>query len=171
MRARQNFFLNRKVHEIYYLLCVWNIFISIELIIVNGYEMCVFFYNFSKKIWFFLENFQNLKIFKKIEFSRKNFKLQIALKNLLFELWPNKKICNEILSWRLHFQKKIMARAESHIAVKIQKSRFFGISGKIFWARARKCARAKNFFRIEKFIKFCTSYILLIFLYYLNSLF
>ena len=98
MRARQNFFWNRKVHEIYYLLCVWNIFISIELIIVNGYEMCVFFYNFSKKIWFFLENFQNLQIFKKIEFSRKNFKLQIALKNLLFELWPNKKICNEILS-------------------------------------------------------------------------
>ena len=77
------------VFEIFLYLLNWLLWMAMK---------CLFFFNFSKKIWFFLENFQNLKIFKKIEFSRKNFKLQIALKNLLFELWPNKKICNEILS-------------------------------------------------------------------------
>ena len=45
--------------------------------------------------------------------------------------------------------KKFLARAESHIAVKIQKSWFFGIGGRIFWARAPKI-----FFRIEKFMQF-----------------
>ena len=33
---------------------------------------------------------------------------------------------------KITFPKKFLARAESHIAVKIQKSCFFGIGGRIF---------------------------------------
>ena len=62
------------------------------------------------------------------------------------------------------------ARISVRIAVKSQKSSIFGIGGRIFWARARGSARA-NFFGIEKFIKFSTSYIFLIFSYRLNSWF
>ena len=36
--------------------------------------------------------------------------------------------------------------------------------------RARKCARAKNFFRIEKFMKFATFYVFWMFSYLLNWL-
>ena len=116
-----------------------------------------FFHEKSKKKFEIFQNFPNPKFLEKIEFSKKNFKLQIALKNSLFELWPNKKICNEILSWRLHFQKIFgaralprAARAESHIAVKTQKSWFFGIGGRIFWARARGSARAPKIFLESK---------------------
>ena len=42
------------------------------------------------------------------------------------------------------------ARAESHIAVKTQKSWFFGIGGRIFWARARGSARAPKIFLESK---------------------
>ena len=71
MCARRNFFQNRKVHEICYLLCIWNIFISIELIIVDGFEMCAFFEFFQEKFDFFgkfsnFENFRKNRIFEKI---------------------------------------------------------------------------------------------------------
>ena len=132
-----------------------------------------------KKNLKFFKIFQIQNFFEKIEFSKKNFKLQIALKNSLFELWPNKKICNEILSWRLHFQKnfwraRTSARGARRLSYHCEKSKiidFWYRWQNILSARARKCARAKTFFRIEKFMKFYISYILFIFLYHLNSWF
>ena len=68
--------------------------------------------------------------------------------------------------------KKFWARATSHIAMKTQKSQFFGIGGRIFYRCARGSARApKIYFTIEKFIKFSIFYIFLIFSYHLNSWF
>ena len=132
-----------------------------------------FFHEKSKKKLKFFKIFQIPKFLEKIEFSKKNFTLQIALKNSLFELWPNKKICNEILSWRLHFQKnywraRTSARGARWISYRCENSKimFFGIGGRIFWARERQ-----KFFKIEKFMIFCISYILSIFLYHLNSWF
>ena len=52
------------------------------------------FRKFSKKL-------KKSKIWKKI------IKLQIALKIAIFELWSNKKYCNEIFYQRLHFQKNL----------------------------------------------------------------
>ena len=89
-------------------------------------------------------------------------------------IWKYQKYVGDTKFYELFDSKKIFgaralpraARAEFHIAGKTQKSWFFGIGGRIFWARARQ-----KFFRIEKFMKFCISYILLIFLYHVNSWF
>ena len=135
MRARQNFFKHHLFHEILHLLCTFKILISFKFIPVVTFEHYVFSWkilNFFLKISKF---FKFSKFLKKIEFSKKNFKLQIALKNSLFELWPNKKICNEILSWILHFQKnfwraRISARGARRISHRCENSKIM-----VFWHR------------------------------------
>ena len=110
VRARKKFFRNRKVHEISYLLCILDFFISIELILVNGFEMCGFFKKNSIFYGKFSKIFEILKIFEKIEFSKKNFKLQIALKNSLFKLWTNKKTARRFCD-KFYDSKKKLVRA------------------------------------------------------------
>ena len=104
-----------------------------------------FFHEKSKKKLKIFKIFKFSKILEKIEFSKKNFKLQIALKNSLFELWPKKKFAKRFYH-EDYISKKIIgaralpraARAESHIAVKTQKSWFFGIGGRIFCLVSKK---------------------------------
>ena len=133
-----------------------------------------FFHEKFKKIWNF-SKFSKSKIFwKKLNF-RKKFQTSNCSKKFAYWVMTKQKNLQRDFIMKIKFPKKTFcaralpraARAESHIAVKTQKSCFFGIGGRIFWARAR----AKNFFRIEKFRKFCIFYILLIFLYHLNSWF
>ena len=102
MRARQTFFQNDILWLILHILRIFKILISFKFIAVDAFEYCGFSWKIPKKIEIF-QNFQIFKIFGKNRIFKKNFNLQIALKNSLFELWPNKKNCNEILSWRLHF--------------------------------------------------------------------
>ena len=129
---------------------------------------------FHEKFQFFFEkfsDFQNSQNFwKKSNFEKKCQTSKCSKKFVFWVMTKQKKLQRDFII-KITFPKKTknLARAESYIAVRTKKSWFFGIGGKIFWARARKCARAKNFFRIEKFMKFCISYILLIFLYHLNS--
>ena len=113
-----------------------------------------------KKIQKILEFFKNylkfFKILEKNEYSKTFFEIQIALKNLLFELWPNKKMQGDVFMkiTLIYIYKKIfsaralprVARAEYHIAVITQKICFFGIGDRIFWARARGSARAPKIF-------------------------
>ena len=122
MRARQKFFQHDIPWSILYILGIFKIRISFKLIAVDAFE----YRNFSWKIQKKIENFQNFqicKIFGKNRIFKKNFKLQIALKNSLFKLWPNKKIATRFYH-KYYISKKILARAESHIAVKTQKSCF-----------------------------------------------
>ena len=97
MRARQTFFQNDILWLILHILRIFKILISFKFIAVNAFEYCGFHEKSKKKLKFF-KIFKFSKFLEKIEFSKKNFNLQIALKNSLFELWPNKKNCNEILS-------------------------------------------------------------------------
>ena len=105
MRARQKFFQHDILWWILYTLSIFKILISFKSIAIDAFEYWIFSWKIQKKKLNFFKNFPNPHFLEKIEFSKKNFKLQIALKNSLFELWPNKKNCNEISSWRLHFQK------------------------------------------------------------------
>ena len=66
-----------------------------------------------------------------------------------------------------------MARARSEYSATYAKNRWFltfHSDMKVGARRARKCARAKIFFRIEKFMKFATFYVFWIFSYLLNWL-
>ena len=93
------------VFEIFSYLLNWLLWMALK---------CVLFLNFFKKNLIFLENFQILKIFEKIEFLKKFFKLQIALKNSLFKLWTNKKIATRFFD-KFYDSKKIFgARRISH---------------------------------------------------------
>ena len=49
VRARQNYFKIQKVHEIFYLLHIYDVLISFELVAVHGFEICDFF---EKKLIF-----------------------------------------------------------------------------------------------------------------------
>ena len=102
MRARKKFFQHDILWWILYILGIFKILISFKSIAIDAFEYWIFSWKIQKKIEIF-QNFPNCKIFGKNRIFKKKFKLQIALKNSLFELWPNKKNCNEILSWRLHF--------------------------------------------------------------------
>ena len=130
--ARQTFFQYDILWSILYILGIFKIFISVKLIAVDAFEYWVFSWKIQKKIWNFFKIF---KIFEKNGIFKKNFKLQIALKNSLFELWPNKKICKEILSWRLHFQKnywraRTSARGARWILHRCENSKIM-----VFWHR------------------------------------
>ena len=91
----------------------------------------------------------------------------MALKTSLFELWTNQKNCKEIVLQSIHLYKNIGARtlaraahANSHLALKTQKSLKIGLEDKIFCMRARGSARTpKFFFGFKKLIKFSTFYI------------
>ena len=72
----------------------------------NGLWRLYFFVKILKFFWKSSKFFEILKIFEKIEFLKKIFKLQSALKNLLFELWSDKKNFNEIFQQTLRFWKK-----------------------------------------------------------------
>ena len=132
--ARQTFFQYDILWLILYILGILKIFISFKLIAVDAFEYGVFSWKIQKSLKFF-------KIFKFSKFSKKNgifkkiFNFQIALKNSLFELWTNKKICNEILSWRLHFQKnywraRTSARGARWILHRCENSKIM-----VFWHR------------------------------------
>ena len=132
MRAWQTFFQYYNLWSALYILGTCKILIFFKFIAVDAFEYWIFSWKSKKNI----ENFQKFQIFKiygKNRIFKKKFKLQIALKNSLFELWPNKKICNEILSWRLHFQKnfwraRTSARGARRISHRCENSKIM-----VFW--------------------------------------
>ena len=128
MLARKQFFQHDILWSILYILDIFKILISFKLIAVDAFEYCIFSWKIQKKLKFF----QIAKFSEKIEFSKK---IQTSNCSKKFAFW--------VMTKQKNFGARALpraARAESHIAVKTQKSCFFGIGGRIFWARARqKC--------------------------------
>ena len=126
-----------------------------------------FFLNFFKKKLIFLENFQNLKIFEKKWNFKKIFQTSKCSKKFAFWVMIKQKKLQRDFLTNFTILKKFLARALNLIL--LWKLKNHGILAQM--AEYSERARAKNFFRIEKFIKFPTFYIFWMFLYHLNSWF
>ena len=131
LRVRQNFFQYDILWLILYILSIFKILISFKSIAIDAFEYWIFSWKIQKKLKFF-KIFQIAKFLEKIEFSKKNFKLHIALKNSLFKLWPNKKKIATRFYHEDHISKKFLARAhfrarraKSFFVVKVKKNHGF----------------------------------------------
>ena len=104
LRARQKFFQYDILWLILYILGIFKILISFKLIAVDAFEFWIFSWKIQKKIENF-QKFQIYKIFGKNRIFKKKFQTSNCSKKFAFwVMTKQKKNCNEILSWRLHFQ-------------------------------------------------------------------
>ena len=132
-----------------------------------------FFYEKSKKKWNFskFSNFQNF--WKKSNFQKK-FQSSNCSKKFAFWVMTKQKNLQRDFIMKITFPKKYLARAHFCARRALNHTSLWKLKNHRILAQVAEYserARAKNFFRIEKFIKFPTFYIFWMFLYHLNSWF
>ena len=142
------------------------------------YLKCMHFHekkSFFRKILKF-SNFKKKKL-KKVQFS-KNYQISNSSKNFAFwAMNKPKKLQRDFLTnytfIKKNWRARTCARGARQISFRFENSKNIKIWPRrqnILRVRARKCARAKNFFTIVFFIKFCISQIPWMYSYLLNWL-
>ena len=138
-------------------------------------------YAFSWNIFFFSKNFEIFEFWnffwKKLNFQ-KNYQISNSSKNFAFwAMNKPKKLQRDFLTnytfIKKNWRARTCARGARQISFRFENSKIIKIWPRrqnILRARARKCARAKIFFTIVFFIKFCISQIPWMYSYLLNWL-